>query len=481
MQILLINRSFLIAIFMCCTLVSVKAQPTTQKNKRITQWLTTGDSSILFKQQTTAIPFSGNVSSAQVITVDDNKTYQSIDGFGFALTQGSAMHIIKMNASKRAALLRELFDTTGNNIGISYIRLSIGASDLNEKIFSYSDLPAGETDTALTRFDLGPDRADVIPVMKEILAINPSIKILGSPWSPPAWMKNNNDTRGGRLKPEYYAAYAKYFVKYIQAMKVEGIIIDAITIQNEPLHPGNNPSLLMTAPEHTDFIKYNLGPSFKAAGINTRIIVYDHNANRPDYPIYILDDPEAKKYADGSAFHLYAGDIAALSDVHNAHPDKNIYFTEQMVVQFGRNKNPGNPKFNIARPVERLMIGATRNWSRNVLQWNLAANSKFTPYTDRGGCDMCQGAVSIDGDTVTRNLAYYSIAHASKFVRPGSVRIASNETEALSNVAFKTPGGKRVLIVSNTSNQKQVFSIRFKGKTATTSLSAGSVATYLWD
>lgn len=127
------------------------------------------------------------------------------------------------------------------------------------------------------------------------------------------------------------------------------------------------------------------------------------------------------------------------------------------------------------------MIGATRNRSRNVLQWNLAANSKFTPYTDRGGCDMCQGAVSIDGDMVTRNLAYYSMAHASKFVRPGSVRIASNETKAISNVAFKTPGGKKVLIVSNTTNQKQVFAIRYKGKTANTSLPAGSVATYLWD
>src|SRR5688572_20489621 len=424
MQIPFIIRPSLISIFLCVALVAVNSQQIKQKKDKITQWLTTGDSTILFKQQQGVVSFSVNRSSAQVITVDENKTYQSIDGFGFALTQGSAMHMIKMNAAKRVALLKELFDTTGNNIGISYIRLSIGASDLNEKIFSYSDLPAGETDTALTRFDLGPDRADVIPVMKEILAINPSIKILGSPWSPPAWMKTNNDTRGGRLKPEYYAAYANYFVKYIQAMKAEGIIIDAITIQNEPLHPGNNPSLLMTAPEHTDFVKNNLGPSFKAAAIKTKIIVYDHNADRPDYPIYILDDPEAKKYADGSAFHLYAGDIEALSDVHNAHPDKNIYFTEQMVVQFGRNKNPADPKFNIARPVQRLMIGATRNWSRNVLQWNLAANSKFTPYTDRGGCDMCQGAVSIDGDTVTRNLAYYSMAHASKFVRPGSVRIA---------------------------------------------------------
>jgi len=264
-------------------------------------------------------------------------------------------------------------------------------------------------------------------------------------------------------------------------MKREGIRIDAITIQNEPLHPGNNPSLLMTAPEQTDFIKNHLGPLFKTLQIDTKIIVYDHNADRPDYPIYILNDKEARQYVDGSAFHLYNGETTALTDVHDAHPDKNIYFTEQMTVQFGRDENVKTPEIHISGPVSWLLIGATRNWSKNVLEWNLAANSQFTPYTDRGGCDMCQGAVSVDGDTVTRNLGYYSIAHFSKFVRPGSVRIASNEIENLSNVAFKTASGKKVLIVSNTSKEKQIFTIRYKNKSAELSLPAGSVATYYWD
>ncbi|MES1223283.1 MAG: glucosylceramidase, partial [Bacteroidota bacterium] len=169
-------------------------------------------------------------------------------------------------------------------------------------------MPEGQTDTALSHFDLGPDHADVIPVMKEILKINPKIKIVGSPWSPPAWMKTNHDTRGGRLIPAYYKVYANYLAKYIFAMGKEGIRIDAITIQNEPLHPGNNPSLLLTAPEQTDFIKYHLGPLFRKLHIDTKIIIYDHNADRPDYPIYILDDKEARKYIDGSAFHLYNGE-----------------------------------------------------------------------------------------------------------------------------------------------------------------------------
>jgi glucosylceramidase len=184
----------------------------------------------------------------------------------------------------------------------------------------------------LKHFDLGPDKQDVIPVMKQILAINPAIKILGSPWSPPAWMKTNNDTRGGRLKPEYWGVYAKYLVKYIQGMKAQGINIDAITIQNEPLHPGNNPSLLLVAPDEGDFIKNNLGPAFKAAGIKTKIIF---TIIMPTGPIILslLNDKAARKYIDGSGFHLYGGDIEALRMCTTPIPDKNVYFTEQMVVE----------------------------------------------------------------------------------------------------------------------------------------------------
>lgn len=445
------------------------------QTRSVSVWLTNADRSALFRQQKQNLVFSTSLPSGPVIEIDERKTYQPIDGFGYALTGGSAMHMIRMSAPGRAALIKELFATDGNNIGVSYLRLSIGASDLNERVFSYDDLPAGETDPEMKRFDLGPDREDVIPVMKEILKVNPDIKILGSPWSPPTWMKTNNDSRGGRLKPEFYDAYARYFVKYIQRMKAEGIVIDAITVQNEPLHPGNNPSLLMTAPDQAEFIRDHLGPAFKKADIKTKIIVYDHNANRPDYPIFIYNDPGASKYVDGSGFHLYAGNIDALTDVHNAYPDKNIYFTEQMVVE-----DPGSSRLEITWPVSSLIIGATRNWSRNVLEWNLAANSEYKPYTDRGGCNMCQGAVTIDKDSVSRNIAYYSIAHASKFVRPGSVRIGSSDIDSVSNVAFKTPAGKIILIVSNYSKGVQNFKIRYEGRQAAARLDGGSVATYIW-
>jgi glucosylceramidase len=447
-----------------------------QKAETASLWLTKADRSALFQKQADVLPFKADGKTADLtIAVNDKETYQPIDGFGFALTGGSAMHIVRMSADSRAALLKNLFATSDNNIGVSYLRLSIGSSDLNEKVFSYDDTPAGQTDPSLKHFDLGPDKLDVIPVMKQILAINPAIKILGSPWSPPAWMKTNEDTRGGRLKPEYWGTYAKYLVKYIQGMKAQGINIDAITIQNEPLHPGNNPSLLLVAPDEGAFIKNDLGPAFKAAGIKTKIILYDHNADRPDYPISILNDAVARKYIDGSGFHLYGGNIEALSDVHNAHPDKNIYFTEQMVVE------PENQStINITNPVKRLIIGATRNWSRNVLEWNLAADPEYKPYTDRGGCPSCQGAVTIDKNEVKKNIAYYSIAHASKFVRPGSVRVASNNLDKLPNVAFKTPDGKKVLIVANTGNAALDFNIKYQGKTLAAHLDQGSVGTYIW-
>lgn len=466
---------FKLKIFLLSSLFFYITTAKAQTKRNIAVWLTNSDKSALFTQQEKQLSFEKEKGNYPVISVNDKQTFQSMVGFGFALTGGSAMHIMQMDAKSRSGLLHEIFDTVNNDIGVSYLRVSIGSSDLNDHVFSYDDLPESETDIEMKKFDLGPDRKDVIPVLKEILSINPSIKILGSPWSPPTWMKTNHDTRGGRLLPEYYAAYASYFVKYIREMKAKGITIDAITVQNEPLHPGNNPSLLFTAPEEKDFIKNNLGPAFKAAGIKTKILIYDHNPDRPDYPISILDDPKAAQYIDGSAFHLYEGDVDAFTIVHYQHPEKNIYFTEQMVVQFSDTSG-----MIISEPVSSIIIGATRNWCRNVLEWNLAAGPDFRPYTDRGGCSMCQGAVTISGNAYTKNIAFYSMAHISKFVRPGSMRIGCNETGVLHNVAFSTPSGKIVLIVANEGNDTASFMINYNGKYATASLEGKSVATYVW-
>lgn len=437
-------------------------------------WLTTADKSALLKKQNITMIFKAGTNGNPTIEVDTTQAFQSIDGFGYTLTGGSAMLINALPVNQKDALLKELFGTDSASIGISYLRVSIGASDLSEEVFTYNDMPAGQTDPTLQHFSIERERKDLIPVLKKILAIYPEMKIMGSPWTAPPWMKDSLTYIGKSLKPEYYPAYAQYFVKYIQAMKAEGITIDAITVQNEPLHPGNNPSMYMEAADQAVFVKNHLGPAFEAANIKTKIIIYDHNADRPDYPISILNDPEAKKYIDGSAFHLYGGQISALTQVHNAHPDKHVYFTEQWV------GGPGNFAQDFKWNVENLIIGASRNWSRTVLQWNLAADPNYQPHTDRGGCTSCQGAITIGGSTVARNTAYYSIGHASKFVRPGSVRVHSTTPTNLPNVAFKTPDGKKVLIVINTGTETKSFNIQFKGKIVSATLASGAVGTFVW-
>jgi glucosylceramidase len=446
-----------------------------QPGKIATVWLSTEDRTSLLAPQPTPLHFKTSDQQAPVIDVDDRQKFQPMDGFGFALTGGSAQLLMRMDAPRRKVLLQELFGTGDRGIGVSYLRVSIGSSDMNDHAFTYDDLQPGATDPSLAKFDFGPDKTSVIPALKEILAINPRIKILGSPWSAPAWMKTNGNLKGGSLKPEYYDTYARYFVKFIAGMKTAGIRIDAVTPQNEPLNPNNTPSMVVEAADEAAFIRKSLGPAFSKAGIKTRIIVFDHNCDRPDYPLTILNDPEARRSVVGSGFHLYEGEITALTKVHDAYPQKNLYFTEQMVVD-----EPGDPRLHIAAPVARLIVGAPRNWSRNVLLWNLAADPEFKPHTDDGGCPVCEGAITLDGNKVTRNLAYYTVAHAAKFVRPGSVRIQSNALDKLPNVAYETPGGKHVVIVANTSDMAQTFQIRFHGESIMSTLSGGAVGTYVW-
>jgi glucosylceramidase len=437
-------------------------------------WLTTGDKNLLLQPVREKIT-TGLQDGITVINIDTSKTFQTMDGFGFSLTGGSAWLLNeKLSPEKRAEVLKELFTTEGKNIGVSYLRISIGASDLDARVFSYADYSPGKERKDVSGFSLQEDKKHLIPVLKQILALNPKIKIMGSPWSAPAWMKTNNHVKGGSLKKEFYSEYARYFVQYIQEMKNEGVPIDAITLQNEPENPGNTPSMVMTAEEQADFVKNHLGPAFRQAGITTKIVVFDHNCDHPEYPITVLNDAAAKKYIDGSAFHLYLGEINALSKVYEAHPDKNIYFTEQWTS--GEGKFDGDLLWH----TRHLVIGAPRNWSRNVLEWNLASDPKFDPHTDDGGCTICQGALTVDSDSVTRNVSYYIIAHASKFVPAGSVRVHSDDSAEIPNVVFRTPAGKTVMITVNESNSEKKFAIADGKNNFTTSLPKGSVATLVW-
>jgi glucosylceramidase len=476
-------RLNLLSVFLLVGLLSVQSNCSKNKNGNtgnngsnypgatVSSWVTTGDQTLLLQKQPD-LTFGTLNNSNPTIDVDSTQTFQTMDGFGYALTDGSAYVINKLNSPDKSSLLQELFGSSDHSIGVSYLRISIGSSDLNASVYSYDDMPAGQTDVNLTQFSLSQDTIDLIPLLKQILAINSKIKILGSPWSPPVWMKDNGSSIGGSLQPQYYDAYARYFVKYIQQMQANGINITAITPQNEPLFGGNNPSMVMTAAQEGEFIKTNLGPAFQAAGITTKIIVYDHNCDRPDYPIDILNDAAAKPFVDGSAFHLYAGDISALSTVHAAHPDKNLYFTEQWT---GANETfAGDLKWH----EKNVIIGTARNWGKVALEWNLASDGSYGPHT-QGGCTECKGAITVNG-SVSRNVSYYIVAHVTKFVPPGSVRIGSNIVGNLYNVAFKTPAGKKVVVVENDGTTASNFNIRFNGQSVVSSLAGGAVATFVW-
>lgn len=435
-------------------------------------WLTKGNQLNLLEKQSNILTFGTSSNAFQNIDINDTQTYQTIDGFGYTLTGGSVEIINTLTPTKKQELLQNLFGQTSNDIGISYLRISIGASDLNSTVFSYNDLPNGQSDLAQENFSIAPDAA-LVSMLQEILQINPNIKIMAVPWSAPLWMKTVYTSIGSSLLPNYYSSYALYFVKYIQAMQAQGITIDAVCPQNEPLHGGNNPSLVMTAAQQISFIK-KLGLAFQNNGITTKIVCYDHNCDNPQYPIQVLTDAQANPYVDGSAFHLYAGDISALSTVHDAFPTKKLYFTEQWTSSTG--DFGGDLKWHL----KNVVIGSMRNWSVNALEWNLANNPSFEPHTP-GGCTMCKGAITINNSTsYTKNVAYYIIAHASKFVPTGSVRIASNIAGNLSNVAFKTPTGKKVLIVENDGNTAETFNIKYNNKWVTVSLDGGAVGTFVW-
>ena len=371
------------------------------------------------------------------IVVHPEQTFQSIDGFGFTLTGGSAQLIQQLEPTKRAALLQELF---GKN-GISVMRIGVGATDLDATVFSYEDKPR--------KFSLEPSKADLIPVLKQILAINPAIKLMATPWSPPTWMKDNGESKGGSLLEKYYLTYANYLANYIQAMEKEGIPIWALTPQNEPLHPGNNPSMYMSSQMQANFIKTALGPVFKKRNINTKIIVYDHNCDHPEYAIDLLNDAEAKQYVSGSAFHLYNGDISALSKVKAAHPDKDLYFTEQWTGY------KGDFTEDFMWHVKNVILGAVNNHAKTAIEWNLANDPSYGPHT-LGGCTECLGALTISGQDIIRNQSYYIVMQAARFVPAGSVRLGIDVPEGIQAAAFKRPDGKTVLLVQNEGRKKNL-------------------------
>jgi glucosylceramidase len=432
------------------------------------------------------VAFSDSASEAlPTIEIDDTRTFQPIEGFGFSLTGGSAYLLAGLAIDERANLLRELFGPTEQSIGVSCLRLTIGASDLGRKDFSYWGLRRGAKHPDLGRFNLSAGDREVVPVLQEILRINPAIKFIASPWSAPPWMKSNGSYVAGRLKPDCYDAYARYFLQYIEAMRAHGIHVSAVTPQNEPQNPKNEPSMVMSAAEQADFIRGYLGPALHGSAPDTEILCWDHNCDGADYPLAVLGDVGARAYTAGVAWHLYNGAPEAMSYVRAQHPDKKVYFTEQWV--------SANDDFMGALRwhTKNVIIGALRNWARTALEWNLASDPRYALHTRLGAVGALggvtigatprprHGAVAIAA-TIKRNPGYYLMAHSARFIRPGALRVQSSEVERLPNVTCLTPQARLVMVVLNDGDSARRFRVRHRGACATLELGPGDVATFRW-
>ncbi|MBL8542772.1 MAG: hypothetical protein JNJ63_03095 [Hyphomonadaceae bacterium] len=437
-------------------------------------WITTGDQQRLLDPA----PVRRTASrEAALITVDPAQRYQEMVGFGAALTDASAILMRDhLTDAARQALLRDLY---GDGLGLGMLRLPIGASDFSVEHYTLDDVPPGREDRALTRFSMAPMRATgALPIVQEMRAINPELAIIASPWSAPAWMKTSGSLIGGRLRREAYPAFAEYLRRYAQAMADEGAPLFALTIQNEPhFEPANYPGMRMTPAERATFIGEHLGPLLERSHLPVRILEWDHNWDEWRAPMAVLADPRAAPYVDGVAWHCYAGEVAAQSQVHEAYPAAETYFTECSGGEW-------DPAFGDALlwNVNTLIIGATRNWARGVILWNLALDQDHGPHL--GGCGDCRGVVTIDSRTgeVTRNVEYYALAHASRFVRRGARRIGSQVSDAaLSAVAFRnSDDGSLVLIVTNAATAGREVALQSPQGDFALRLDARSVATVVW-
>ena len=441
---------------------------------------TTADRAMLLQAQPSVSFSSGGSPSAFVITVDATTQYQQMDGFGGSLTDSSAWLIWnKLSASQQTKLMQQLFSPSAG-IGISFLRQPMGATDFSASgNYSYDDMPSGQTDPNLTNFSITHDAAYIIPVVKQALSVNPNIKVVALPWSPPAWMKTTGTMNGGTMNTAYFPSLAKYFVDFVQAYQQHGIPIYAISVQNEPLYSTTGyPSEYLAATDESTFIANNLGPALNTAGLGgVKIFAYEHNWDNSAYPEAVLGS-SAAQYLAGSAFHCYAGDPSAQSTVETVFSAKAIWFTECSGIT--STTFAGDLVWN----AEHLLIGATRNWARSVSLWNLALDQASGP--KNGTCSNCRGVVTID-DTVspanvTLNVEYYILGHLGKFVVPGAHRIDSNTFGAgsIEDVAFQNPDGSIVLLVLNSASTAGTFTVSSKGRSFKYTLSAGALATFSW-
>ncbi len=441
-------------------------------------WLSTGDQRLRLVQQPDIDMIAQDGLPAEVV-IDTSRTYQSIVGFGAALTDSSAWLIEnKMDERQRSALLQELFGPPPN-LNLNMTRLTIGASDFSLQQYTLDDLPAGGTDPALQYFNVASNLRDVIPTVREAMAFNPRLHVIASSWSAPAWMKTSANLIGGELLPQFESTYADYLVRYVDTFRRYGIPIFALTLQNEPgFVPVTYPGMELAAATRTRIITQYLGPALASRKPKTLLLTWDHNWDEPEQPLSVLADPAASRYVDGVAWHCYRGSAYAQGPVHHQFPRKDSYITECSGGDWEYKKNDELLWF-----ARNLLLEGVRNWARGVVYWNLALDENYGPHL--GGCGNCKGLVTIDSRTgaVSRNAEYYAFAHFSRFVLPGAMRVRSTATDkGIENVAFQNAvGGSVVLVVVNSNTDARLLSVSQNQTRFDYTLPAQSVATFVWN
>lgn len=471
-------------------------EPVEEPTSYAYSWTTSADESKLFKQE--ELKFGSASSMSPYVVKPDGTSYQSVEGFGAAVTVSSCYNLLKMPKDYRTALLKNIFDKK-TGIGSSLIRVCIGGSDFS---WDYGD--SGRSSDGrytwcdkegLENFEAHPmDIKYLIPVLKEIYAINPDVKIIGSPWTAPRWMKLDENLdkayeswTGGRLNPKHYRDYGEYFVKWIQYMEAEGFNIFAVTPQNEPLNAGNSMSMLMYWDDCRDFVKNGLGPALRDAGLQTKILIFDHNfnydnkADQKSYPTKVYADSEAASYIDGSAWHNYGGSPSELDNIVAAAPDKSIYFTEASIGEW-------NYTFSgcLINDFKTIFMETMSRGCKGVTLWNLMLDDRKGPYTNAGGsCTTCYGAVTIlrsDYKTTKPYSHYYNIAHCSKVLQSGAVRLGTEGFKAsgVSYQLYKNPDGSYGAIILNESTKDQQFVFAVEDHSVKCTAAARSIVSVLW-
>ncbi|MEO6715338.1 MAG: glycoside hydrolase family 30 beta sandwich domain-containing protein [Mycobacteriales bacterium] len=426
----------------------------------------------------------------RVIRVDDHSRYQRITGFGAALTDTAAWLLHEqLSAPAAAAVLRRLYGARGIRLG--YVRVPMGASDFTHDgiPYSYADMPRGLSDPALTTFSVAHDDGYIVPVLRQVRAINSRVKIVATPWSPPGWMKSNgsldNIANRAELLASAYQPLAEYFVKFLRAYAHRGLPVNAITPQNEPGLQSYYPGLNFPQPSQARWISSNLAPALRAAKLDTRIYGYDFSWAGYAYARKLSTHPAVARVLAGVAWHCYYGNPRAMTRLHARVPR-----LEQIVTECSPGISPG--------PTAEVLIASLRNWSSAVMLWNIALDPSGGP-VEKGGCQYCTGVVTADGHTGTVRYSsdYYQLGQASSFIRPGARRIASNTfvtynsttlnhgpnyaTAGLDNVAVANPDGSKVLLVFNNSSRSQRFTVKSRRRSFKHTLPSQAMATFIWD